>query len=278
VTKKSFDQTAILPIPKLQNQIAREQNMSSHKILSFLLLFVILCVSTIIKADGHGDSFIEKAVASTTRTDEEKARDLSRKPAETLEFFGIEEDMRVLELMPGGGWYTKILNEIVKDKGQLYIALGTQRLDFEDAAFEKVKITGTGYGFERTDAPGFVANLTPGDFEVKDLDMVLTFRNAHNLTTETRAQLNSDIFSALAPGGIYGVIDHTLRHMEPRSAVTWRRTDPVQIIKEALGAGFVFEAYSDVHYRSNDGLEFDSRHETIKGNSDRYTLKFRKPK
>lgn len=252
--------------------------MSPNIFSRLLVLISILFCSSMSHADGRGtEEALQKALAADVRSAEDKARDASRKPAETLTFLGIKEDMRVLELVPGKGWYTKILNHMLSDQGQLYVAIGTQRLDFDQPAFEGVEVVGANYKFERTDSPGFVANLSDGDFGIKDLDLALTFRNAHNLTSEARRKLNKDVFNALAPGGIYGVIDHTKRHMAPNTAETWRRADPVQIIKEALDAGFVFEDYSNLHYRPSDSLEFDTQHETIKGDSDRFTLKFRKP-
>lgn len=257
--------------------------MSPYKTLGFFIPLVLLITSAFTYpayADGHSSnaqSAIEKAVASDIRSEQEKARDTSRKPVEALKFFGLEEDMRVLELVPGSGWYTKILNEVVKNKGQLYVAISTRRLNFDEPWLQGVQVAGSGYAFERADAPGYVANLSEGSFEVKNLDMVLTFRNVHNLTVAARNKLNADVYDALAPGGIYGVIGHTKRHMVPGNAEIWRRTDPVQIIKEALDAGFEFEAYSNIHYRPADELVFDSQHESIKGDSDRFTLKFRKP-
>ena len=70
---------------------------------------------------------IEAAMKSDIRTPEEKARDGERKPRQTLEFFGLRDDMRVLELIPSGGWYTKILAPVLADKGELHVAIGTGR-------------------------------------------------------------------------------------------------------------------------------------------------------
>jgi predicted methyltransferase len=107
--------------------------------------------------------------------------------------------------------------------------------------------------------------------------MVLTFRNVHNMTPNARAMLNKAVFEALRPGGVYGIVDHTRRHNEPTSPENWRRIDPVVVIKEALDAGFVFDAFSDLHYRVDDELRYDSQASSLAGYSDRFTLKFRKP-
>jgi predicted methyltransferase len=108
--------------------------------------------------------------------------------------------------------------------------------------------------------------------------MVLTFRNAHNLNSAARTSLNRAVFAALKPGGIYGVVDHTKRHMQGIKKWTWRRSDPVQIIHEAILAGFEFVDYSDIHARPEDELLYDTRHDSLINETDRFTLKFRKPK
>ena len=213
------------------------------------------------------------------RSAEEKARDVNRKPQETLAFFGLQPNMRVVELFPGQGWYTKLLAPLLEEKGQLYLAIATDRVKdkLPEWGLNKVMITGDVQGFTKTDLPGFIFSVDSIDLLQRDVDMVLTFRNAHNFTEESREKLNAAVFEALKPGGIYGVIDHTRRHMEPLQEERWRRVDPVQIIKEALAAGFEFVDYSDLHSRPEDSLQFDTRHVSLPNESDRFTLKFRKP-
>lgn len=230
-------------------------------------------------ADGHGVDFIQKALNSDLRGSDDKARDANRKPAETLAFFELAPNQTVIELFPGGGWYTKILANAVQDQGKLYVSLGLDYLkdNLEKWKLDKVSKLATDTSFKPTEQRG-VVDIESVDFGVKNVDTVLTFRNAHNLTPKARQRLNAAVFKALKPGGIYGVIDHTRRHMEPASAANWRRADPVAVIKEALDAGFELEAWSDMHRQANDALIHDTVHESVKRNSDRFTLKFRKPK
>ena len=214
-----------------------------------------------------------------SRTAEEKARDVNRKPLETLAFFGIREDMRVIELFPGGGWYTKLLGPYLEEQGQLHIALGAGKLaaQLEEFGLGKVNPTGKIKGFIKSDSPGYIYAVEDIDLVERNVDMVLTFRNAHNLNSEARMVLNRAVFEALKPGGIYGVVDHTKRHMEKFEATIWRRIDPVLVIKEAVAAGFEFIDYTTIHARPEDNLQHDSRHESLPNESDRFTLKFRKP-
>ncbi len=222
---------------------------------------------------------VEAALASDIRTPEERARDFpERKPVQTLEFFGLQPNMKVVEMFPGAGWYTKVLGPVLADQGELYLALGATRLapKLKEWKLDKVKLADTKADLKPSGQFG-VFQTDAIDLGVKDVDMVLTFRNAHNMTAPTRALLHRAVFTALKPGGIYGIVDHTRRHNEPGTVENWRRIDPVVVIKEALDAGFEFVAFSDLHYRPDDELRYDSQRPSIAGYSDRFTLKFRKP-
>jgi len=222
---------------------------------------------------------IEKALASPIRTAEERARDnLERKPVQTLEFFGLQPNMTVVEIMPGAGWYTKVLGQVLADKGTLHVSIGASRLAprLKEWSLDKVKVSDGKFVTKPSGQRG-VFDAESIEIPVQNADLVLTFRNLHNMTPGARALVNKAVFDTLKPGGVYGVVDHTRRHNEPTSPENWRRIDPVVVIKEALDAGFVFEAFSDLHYRPDDELKYDSQRPSIAGYSDRFTLKFRKP-
>lgn len=217
---------------------------------------------------------IEMAMQGATRTPAETARDeIERKPVDTLEFFGFREDMRVLELVPGAGWYTKILAPTLRGSGKLYVAIGTDTVTervLTQPGFDEVEVLSLPEGMT-------LRELAPFNFEVDDLDMVLTFRNLHNMNAQSRMHLNDAIFDSLAPGGLYGVIDHTRRHLEPDNRENGRRLDPVLVIKEIQDAGFELVDYSDLHASVADDLTLEVGHETVTGRTDRFTLLFRKP-
>jgi predicted methyltransferase len=236
------------------------------------LLFPLLITTTLITPNVLAGTFtdnIKLAMVSESRTDKDKDRDRNRKPAETLEFFGIKSDMKVLEIIPGGGWYTKLLAPALREKGQFYLSLGTKRLSeglLTKKPFDKVKAIGPiDYKLEKL------------DFEITDLDAVLTFRNYHNFDKKERKSINKAAFTALKPGGVYGVVDHTRRHMQKKNDENGRRFDPVLAIKEIQQAGFTLVDYSNLHYKSDDELRFEVGRKTVSGNSDRFTLLFKKP-
>lgn len=224
---------------------------------------------------------IEAAMQSDIRTAAEKARDRERKPRQTLEFFGLKDDMRVIELVPSGGWYTKILGQVLADNGELYIAIGTARLTEpmlkRYPELGKVKVAPTDVTMTPASGPMGLFDLNQFTLGVRDADLVLTFRNLHNFTPATRRYLHKAVFDALKPGGHYGVVDHTRRHNEPDNPENWRRVDPVQAIKEIQAVGFVLEDFSGLHYTPDDELRYEVGRKTVTGNTDRFTLLFRKP-
>jgi predicted methyltransferase len=223
---------------------------------------------------------IEAAMKSDIRTAEEKDRDEERKPRQTLEFLGLKDDMRVVELVPGAGWYTKILAQVLADKGELYVAVGTRSVEplvKQVPALSKVKIAGTGAKMAPVGGRMGVFDLEPFSLGVSDVDLVLTFRNLHNFSPAARANLNKAVFEALKPGGLYGVKDHTRRHNEPENSENWRRMDPVLAIKEIQAAGFELVDFSSLHYHPDDELRYEVGRKTVTGNTDRFTLLFRKP-
>ena len=244
-----------------------------------ILLATLLCAFSLSAYAGDIDAKVEAALAAESRPEADRERDRNRRPLETLNFFGLEDDMRVLELIPGGGWYTRVLAPTLAENGQLYVAIGTRRVEegvLTESGFDDVIVLETDSNLRRPEGSRFYA-LDQFEFGISDLDMVLTFRNVHNFDAEARAILNGAVFDALTPGGLYGVVDHTRRHMEPLDNENRRRIDPVLVIKEALDSGFEFVGYTDLHYRADDELEYEVGRRSVSGNTDRFTFLFRKP-
>jgi predicted methyltransferase len=244
--------------------------------LAFALLLLIPAATA--AADDFtatGDK-IRTAMAADIRTAEEVDRDPNRRPLETLEFFGLRDDMKVVELIPGGGWYTKLLAPVLAENGEYYGAIGTTRIKESLAGqpgFEKMNIVAEDAKVYRPE-DARLYTLEVGDLGVEGADMVLTFRNYHNFDAAGRAALNKAVYDALKPGGIYGVVDHTRRHMQEDDPENGRRMDPVLAIKEIQAAGFELVDFSDLHYIPDDELRYEVGRKTVTGNTDRFTLKF----
>jgi predicted methyltransferase len=244
-----------------------------------MLTFVLLSLVGVAHAANEIDVKVEAALADESRPESDMERDRNRRPLETLNFFGLKDNMRVLELVPGGGWYTRILAPVLAENGKLYVGVGADRVTeglLTEPGFEKVTSLQTTDNIHRPEgARLYVAE--PFDLGVTDLDMVLTFRNEHNFDKASRDDINGEVFKALKSGGVYGVVDHTRRHMQRDNYENRRRIDPVQVIKEMLDLGFEFVDYSDLHFRPDDTLEYEVGRKTVTGNTDRFTLLFRKP-
>lgn len=219
---------------------------------------------------------LEQAISAKSRPKEDTARDANRLPAETMAFFGLRDDMKVLDLLPAS-YYTRILAPVLREKGELYLALGTSRLDLlKEKDFQHVQAISEKTTIARPDGARYYG-MNELNLDVRDLDMVTSFRTYHLFDEADRSVLNKAVFDTLKSGGIYAVIDHTARHNEPETEENRRRFDPVKAIKEIESAGFDFVDYSPLHYRAEDSLDLEVGHENVTGQTDRWALKFVKP-
>jgi predicted methyltransferase len=249
--------------------------------MKYLLSALLIVTAGMAVADDFDavEAKLKAAMDAEIRTDAEKERDRNRRPIQTLKFFGLRDDMKIVELLPGGGWYTKLLAPVVQDNGEFYAALGTGRVSkslITEPGFEDVQVVATDSKVYRKDGARLYTLETNG-LGVSDADMVLTFRNYHNFDAEGRAAMNKAAFDALKSGGIYAVVDHTRRHMEGDTPENRRRIDPVLAIHEIQAAGFEFVDFSDLHYRADDELRYEVGRKSVTGNTDRWTIKFVKP-
>jgi len=250
-------------------------------LMKYFLSALLIVSASLAFADDFDavEAKLKTAMAADIRTDAEKDRDRNRRPIQTLEFFGLRDDMKIVELIPGGGWYTKLLVPVVRENGEYYAAFGTGRISksvITEPGFEDAQIIAADSKVYRKEGDRSYTLETNG-LGITDVDMVLTFRNYHNFAAEGRAAMNKAAFDALKPGGVYAVVDHTRRHMEKDNPENRRRMDPVLAIQEIEAAGFEFVGFSDLHLRLDDELRYEVGRKTVSGNTDRWTLKFIKP-
>lgn len=237
-------------------------------------------------AQAQSPDPLKAAVAADHRTVGNVARDAWRHPYETLSFFGIKPTDTVVELSPGGGWYTEILAPYLREQGQLYAADGGSarfKAKMESmGVYGKVKIT----AFDP--AKGVLDIAPPGS-----ADAVLTFRNVHNWMASGSAQAVFDAaFKALKPGGVLGVEEHRLpasRTQDPKAKSGY--VQEAVVVKFAEAAGFKLAGRSEINANPKDTADHEggvwmlpptnSNKDRAKylaiGESDRMTLKFVKP-
>jgi len=246
-----------------------------------ILVLFLITQFAVVYADDHSavETKLKAAMEADIRTQAEVDRDRNRKPLETLEFFGLRDDMKVVELLPGGGWYTKLLAPVMAENGEFYVALGTGRVKdrvLSQPGFEDVQVVAEDANIYRPEGSRTYA-IEMSSLGVEDADIVFTFRNYHNFGADGRMSMNRAVYDALKPGGVYAVVDHTRRHMEGDNDENRRRMDPVLAIKEIQSAGFELVDFSTLHLRLDDELRFEVGRKTVTGNTDRWTLKFIKP-
>jgi len=260
---------------------------------SYLALALLLMMSALVPRLARADdAALKSAVDSSSRPAEERARDQYRHPLETLEFFGIKPDMTVVEIWPGGGWYTDILAPYLKDNGKLYAATNEgenaeaygKKLADDPSRFGKVTVTEL--------APPVNMKIAPPD----SADLVVTFRNVHNWMRFGNGEaVFKAIYAALKPGGALGVVEHRgdpSKPQDPKAASGYVREDVV--IAMAEKAGFILAGKSDINANPKDTKDYAKGVWTLPptltlgdkdrdkylaiGESDRMTLKFLKPK
>jgi predicted methyltransferase len=236
------------------------------------------------------DPAIAAAIATKTRTPANVARDKYRHPAETLAFFGVKPGQTVLEFSPGGGWYTEILAPLLKDKGTLYAAPTAGR-GFESL---KTKLGADGATYARVKLVEWP--VTADAVPAGSVDTILTFRNVHNLVMGGKAEETfRQFFALLKPGGVLGVVDHRLpeaRDSALEKTSGYLKLSTIKALAEQ--AGFVLEEQSEINANPKDTAdwpkgvwtlpptltngEVDKDKYLAVGESDRMTLRFRKPR
>ena len=236
-----------------------------------------------------------KAVQGDHRSDNNKARDKYRNPAETLSFFGFNASMTVVEITPGGGWYTEILAPALKGTGKLYGAhypdTGEDNY-YSNSRKKLVKKLASNNVYNEVILTDFTSGKESELAPKGTADLVLTFRNLHNWKDAGVEQAFRDAYTALKPGGVLGVVEHRL----PPGVSTKKAAGYVSettTIKQAQAVGFRFAAASEINANSKDmathpkgvwtlppslALKEQDREKYLAiGESDRMTLKFVKP-
>jgi predicted methyltransferase len=244
--------------------------------------------------------FLADAAASPTRAPENRARDGARHPVESLTFWGVRPGDSIIELSPGGGYWTEILAPFAKATGGRFVGTGPD-VDVPDAtergrairkAYEEK------YGVQTVGLGKSSGPLAPAG----SVDFIMTARNIHNWMIQGLLdKVLADSYAALKPGGVFAVEEH---RADPRPMVQDARDGYVSeeyVIAAARRAGFVLDARSDINANPRDPKDhpfgvwtlppsrqsaafgqppdpkFDhSRYDAI-GESDRMTLRFRKP-
>ena len=234
--------------------------------------------------DAQAASKIPKAVAAAVadpaRPDADRQRDADRKPAESVAFTGLKAGDKIVDLVPGGGYFTRIFSAVVGPKGHVYAMPPPKRAKStrDPGAAVQAIAADPHYG----NVSVATVQLTGGLTVPEPVDLIWTSQNYHdfhNVPNGDIAAFDKSIFNSLKPGGVFIVLDHTAeKDSGVRDTDTLHRIDPEAVKKEVEAAGFKFDGESDVLRNPNDAHTAKVFDPSIRGKTDQFILKFRKPK
>lgn len=262
-----------------------------------LAILISGCASTSSTGDPRTAAALDRILAGDHRSPGNRARDASRHPKETLLFFGIRPDMTVVEVWPGAGWYTEILAPLLRERGKLYAA------QLDPAGSDYVRATVDSYRTKLAGAPQLydkviVTTLSQSSKEAiappGSADLVLTFRNLHNwMMLGWEREALAAMHAALKPGGVLGIVEHRGDPNVPQDPKALSGYVNEQFAIELIqSAGFELIERAEINANPKDLKKYEQgvwalpptfaagednrrRYAEI-GESDRFTLKFRK--
>jgi predicted methyltransferase len=219
---------------------------------------------------------IAEALTSPDRPAVDKESDALRKPADVLALVGVKPGMRIADLMAGGGWYSEILARAVGPTGHVY------------AQNNAVSAKKSGAALDRRIADSKLRNVESFDRELENLglpaarlDAVFLMQFYHDTywMKVDRSAMNREIFHALAPGGLYCIVDHrAVEGAGERDTRTLHRADPVMVRAEVEDAGFVLVTQASFLANPEDDAHLSAFDPAIRGKTDRFLLLFRRPR
>jgi predicted methyltransferase len=245
---------------------------------ALLILLAAACTSS-----SAGDVDYGAALAAPGRLAEDLAQDATRKPAEVLEFFGVRPGMSVLDLYSGGGYFTELLSTVVGRTGRVVAHNNSPYLQGAQGELERRFADPSRLpNVQRLNAENNALALPRATF-----DFVLMSAVYHDVYFVNEANgwpkidgpaMLAEIFAAMKPGAVLGLIDHAAPPGSPASTGgTLHRIDPEVVKRDFAAAGFVLEAESDVLSNPSDDYTKGVFDPAVRGKTDRFVLRFRRP-
>jgi len=249
---------------------------------------IAVCAAAVVLGSAAGaiaygaPAHVAAAIATSTRPEADRARDVNRMPAEVLAFTGVKPGDVVVDFWPGGGYFTRLFSPAVGPRGKVY-AISPQELvdkfgDRAKASMEKLRGDANTSNVTGLFVP-VSAFATP-----EKVDVFFTMQNYHDLHAKfmegtDAIAFNRAVFASLKPGGVYIVGDHAAAPgSDVSTSETLHRIDSAIVRREVEAAGFEYVGSLDVLRRADDPHTDRIFEEGIRDKTDRFILKFRKPR
>ncbi|HEY5347903.1 MAG TPA: hypothetical protein VIJ72_06895 [Rhizomicrobium sp.] len=244
-------------------------------------MFFVMALAAVLPAAASVPAYVKAAVADSARPEADTKRDAERKPADMLVFAGIRPGMKVVDLLPGGGYFTRLFAKAVGPKGFVYDYFPAEM----DAVVKKHggDPDNQGRPFESYGNVGAIHGTMEKFVTPEPVDLIWTSQNYHDLHDSLfgpadMAAVNRAIYASLKPGGIYIVLDHAAAvGSGTRDTETLHRIDEAAVKSEVEAAGFRLVGESNVLRNPSDDHKLRIFDPAIRGRTDQFILKFRKP-
>jgi predicted methyltransferase len=249
--------------------------------LSLAAVSLSACKNTPAPSGPSTPDYISAAIADSNRPAADKARDANRKPAETLEFSEVKPGEQIGELLPGDGYFTRLFSKIVGPKGHVF-AMVPQRPANAPAGMPDFGAKPRAIAADPNYSNVSVAEIALAHLGAPSpIDVYFTAQNYHDLHNFPGLDIavyNKAVFDSLKPGGLFIVVDHSAEAGSGlRDTNTLHRIDADTVKKEVAAAGFVFVSASTVLANAEDPRTAKVFDPTVRGKTDQFILKFRKP-
>jgi predicted methyltransferase len=232
---------------------------------------------------AHAPGPIAAAVADKSRPEADSKRDADRKPGETMAFAGLKPGDKVVDFLAGSGYFTRMFSDVVGPKGHVYSVFPEEITKFPKAG----PVLKSLQDFAAAH-PNTTVLTAPGKDEIAavhdKVDMVWISQNYHDLKDKFMGPMDTlafdrDVYAALKPGGIFIVLDHVAAPGSPASVTEdLHRIDPAVVKREVEAAGFKFVGESKILANPKDPHTANVFDKTIRGHTDQFIYKFRKPR
>jgi predicted methyltransferase len=223
------------------------------------------------------------AVADTTRPGKDTVQDAVRHPAELLAFAKVKQGDVVVDVWPGGGYWTRIFSTIVGPNGKVHAFVPAEIADFKSDPVGLAKAIQAEPGHGNVAASSHPVGEQPPPASYNTVDVVWTFENYHDLHDSFMKgadvnAFNKAVFKLLKPGAYYVIADHAAAAGSGlKNTEDLHRIDPAAVKAEVESAGFVFDGESRVLANSDDDHALKIFDPAMRGKTDRFVFRFRKP-